>query len=177
MLQTVTILNNLQDNNKMFGIFQVVAAIPQESNSTYNTIHVALLNKNVQSSLYDECKEQYNEKVKLLVEKSSNLDRFERSTAGRNIILHHQAAVANILRLQPLSWIVDKPCFEDKVRAGFSLSEEQESQVIRALQMASLRESAVKYIQKFVHLTVGGDCNQHVSSTNKVRLVRALDQW
>ena len=127
--------------------------------------------------LYEECKGQYNEKIKLIVEKSSDLDKSVKTKSGRKVILHHQAAVANILRLLPLSWIVDKQCFDDKIRAGFNVTEEQEEVITRALQLGSLRESAIRFLQRFAHLSVAGDCHQYVSSTNKLRLVRALDQW
>ena len=156
---------------------QVIASTPHESRNTYNTIHVALLNRNVQNTLYEECRGQYNEKVKIIFDKTSELDKSAKTKAGRNIVLHHQAAVANILRLLPLSWIVDKQCFDDKTRAGFSVTEEQEEVITRALQLGSLRESAVRFLQRYVHLSVAGDCHQYVSTTNKLRLVRALDQW
>ena len=138
---------------------------------------MALLNRNVQNALYEECKGQYNEKIKIIVDKSSELHKFAKTKAASTIILHHQAAVANILRLLPLSWIVEKQCFDDKIRAGFTVTEEQEEVITRALQLGSFRESAVKFLQKFAHLSVAGDCNQYVSTINKLRLVRALDQW
>ena len=109
---------------------------------------MALLNRNVQNALYGECKGQYNEKVKIIVGKSSDLDKFAKTKAARSVILHHQAAVANILRLLPLSWIVDKQSFDDKIRAGFTVTEEQEEVITRALQLGSFRESAVKFLHR-----------------------------
>ena len=135
------------------------------------------MNKGLQNILYVESNKQYKEKISSVCARAAALFRYEESGKGKRLILHHQTAVASILRLQPLSWFVDRKSFDDKIRAEFDVHQEDERKVSLALQMACYRECAIRHIQKYVHLTIGADCHQNVGHGNRQKLLNQLDEW